>query len=448
MDFFDFLPDDAEITMLVIVGPYPSYAYISYLVEKLNINKEKFFLIVDDAWNVEELKDDGFTIRKVCAETESGLVHAKMYFVKYFDRGQEHIQLVAGSANASFNGMTKNAENLSSYTFHKENNAYDGIERYFTRLAKGKDVKKIIIRWRDKMLALPNIENSTSNQSFSSWLRSGVLFYQYLRDSDFGVISIKLNKPLPEAVKWGDSGFGKEELDNRIKLKKRYLYKSEEGKGKKDLILVSSVETNHGRWISKEHYNDIKGKLNISNLLKDRLAKKSKNPQKIVDEILKGIGKLRKENRDNPDVLECFNGINERYVLKCVKDKIEKDKVKCKNKAFCFRYTSGFEPSSVPNLSPEEWDEFVESWFDSCMMKGDKKRGNRNLLAIKVKSLLKPKNMKNRKKMIERFSTIDAEEPYSSETLRKWFLNNDWNLIQYKDGKTLKDKISRYFKKS
>ena len=81
-------------------------------------------------------------------------------------------------------------------------------------------------------------------------------------------------------------------------------------------------------------------------------------------------------------------------------------------------------------------------------MKGDKKRGNRNLLAIKVKSLLKPKNMKNRKKMIERFSTIDAEEPYSSETLRKWFLNNDWNLIQYKDGKTLKDKISRYFKKS
>ena len=82
MEFFDFLPDDAEITMLVIVGPYPSYAYISYLVEKLNINKEKIFLIVDDAWNVEELKGDGFTIRKVCAETESGLVHAKMYFVK------------------------------------------------------------------------------------------------------------------------------------------------------------------------------------------------------------------------------------------------------------------------------------------------------------------------------------------------------------------------------
>ena len=443
MEFFDFLPDDAEITMLVIVGPYPSYAYISYLVEELNINKEKIFLIVDDAWNVEELKGDGFTIQKVCAETESGLVHAKMYFMKYYDHGQEHIQLVTGSANASFNGMKKNAENLSSYTFHKEDNAYDYIERYFTRLAKGKYVKKRTIRWRDKVLVLPDIKNSTSNQSFSSWLRSGILFYRYSSDSNFGVILIKLNKPLPMAVKWGKSGFGKDNFDNRY-LKNKYLNKKglvKEEKGKKDLTLAASIETNHGRWISKDHYNKIKNQLNQTNVLVECLDEMEKNPNSIVRKLLRKVNLLRKANQKNPKVLKCLAGIDEEYILNAVMGQIKKDKKKCDNKAFCIRYTSGYEPSSVPNLSSEDWEAFVESWFDFCMMKGDKKPGWQNPLAIRVKKLLMTSKMK------ERFSEIDAEEPYSSETLREWFLNNDWNLIKYKDGKTLKDKISRYFEK-
>lgn len=443
MLFLDFLPKNVKITQLVIVGPYPSYEFVSSLIGKKGITRENLFLVVDDAWTIVDLEEENIHIQKVCTVSTNGIVHAKMYFMKYFDRGQEHAMLVTGSANASFNGMMKNAENLSSYIFHEDGKVYESIERYFTRLTKGKYVKERTVLWRDKVLFLPKIVNSTSNQSFSSWLRSGVLFYKYSNDSDFGVVSIKLKKPLPTAVEWGNSGFGKDDFENRSALKKRYLNKNglvKEEKEKKDLTLAGSIETNHGRWMSKDHYNKIKNQLNPTNVLTQSLDKIEKNPNSIVRKLSKKINLLRNANKNNPNVLECLLGIDEEYILNAVKNKIKKDKIKCVNKAFCIRYTCGYEPSSVPNLSSEDWNAFVESWFDFCMMKGDKKPGQQNPLAIRVKKLLTTSKMK------ERFSKIDSEMPNSSETLRKWFLNNDWNKIKYTDQKTLKDKISSYYK--
>ena len=443
MLFLDFLPKDVKITQLVIVGPYPSYEFVSSLIGKRGITRENLFLVVDDAWAVVDLEEENIHVRKVCTVSTNGIVHAKMYFMKYFNCGREHAMLVTGSANASFNGMMKNAENLSSYTFHENEKVYESIERYFTRLTKGKYVKERTIFWRDKVLFLPKIVNSSSNQSFSSWLRSGVLFYRYSNDSDFGVVPIKLKKPLPTAVEWGKSGFGKDDFENRSVLKKRYLNKKglvKEGKAKKDLTLVGSVETNHGRWMSKDHYNKIKNQLNPTNVLAESLSKIEKKPNSIVRKLANKINLLKTANKNNPNVLECLSGIDEKYILNAVKNKIKKDKKKCVNKAFCIRYTCGYEPSSVPNLSSEDWDAFVESWFDFCMMKGDRKSGRQNPLAIRVKKLLTTSKMK------ERFSKIDSEMPISSETLRKWFLNNDWNKIKYTDQKTLKDKISSYYK--
>ena len=378
-----------------------------------------------------------------------------MYYVKFYQYNngeqQEFSQLILGSANASFNGMENNAENLSSYKFNRNNRFYERIDNYFLNLANGKSVKGGRFIWNDgeKYLYLPQIKVSNKTQSFSSWLRSGTLFYQYTNDSNFGVVSIKLKSPQPTAVKWGKSGFGKENLENQRELKKRYLDKKglveENSKKERDLTLAGSIETNHGRWVSKEHYNLIKDKLKPTDVLEKSLEDAEKKSKDIAKKFMKGIEQLRIENQDNPDVLLSLRVIDEKYVLNAIREKIKKDKKKCLNKAFCMRYTCGYEPSSVPNFSSVDWVTFVESWFDYCLMKGEKKRGFQNPLAIKVKKLLID-SKKSAEYMKRLFSKIDPESPCSSETIGKWFLNNDWNCIKYKDKKTLKDKICGYYK--
>ncbi|MBR2900606.1 MAG: hypothetical protein IKC23_13480 [Fibrobacter sp.] len=453
MSFLKFLPSNATITKLVIVGPYPSYTFVSSLMGKRGINKDNLFVVADDAWDVDELIDNNIHTQKVCSTLESGIVHAKMYFMKCVsdNGGDEFIQLVVGSANASVNGMEKNAENMSSYIFHIENDScnYKSVRRYFDRLSVGKYVnsRNILLNSNEKLF-LPKIQKSTSKQSFSSWLRSGKLFYQYAYDSNFGVISIRLDPALPPSIKWREKGAFKEKDNESIsELKHRYLGKdglTKKGKQPRNNALAKyAVETNHGRWVSKECYKKIQKLYDKPrNALKKALDEAMNSVEKDAHDLYLGIQDLIVLNKDNKKVVKSLQKISEESILETMKLKIKKDMMKCQNEAFCTRYASGYESYNVPNLSSEEWDNFVESWFASCMMKNIHKKGLQNVLAKTVRQLVSTTTMK------ARFSKIDPRTPLSPETLGKWFCANDWNKIKYTPSqKTLKDKITGYFKK-
>ena len=448
MDFLDFILPSKKITKLVIVGPYPSYEYISDLVRKFKIKEEYLFLVVDDAWNVFSLETDfKFKISHVCTDSNNGIVHAKMYYLEFeqSDNIKKNCnQLIVGSANASYNGMKYNAENFSSYKFDELDDCCKKIKTYFDRLSNGQSVnaRHILLNSGKNEIFLPKINTSCNRQSFSSWLRSGKLFYKYLSDSNFGVISINLKQALPTAVDWGDSIFEKNDETNRSELKYRYLNKNglvKVKREKKNLELAKyAVETNRGRWISKECYNEIKDEFKSTGKnMKQILCEL--NCEEIANIIIADIDRILSLNKKR-NIQRCFVGVKNR-VLDIVKKSVENDKIKCENETFCSRYSTGYEIMQVPNLSAEEWNDFVESWFAFCMMKGQKKQGIQNFLATTVKKWLITEKMKMR------FSILNPDKPFSPDTLSKWFLYNDWNNIKYTSGKTLKQKICSYYKK-
>ena len=446
MDFLDFLPDDAEITKLIIVGPYPSYEYISSLIGVKGITKENTFLVVDDGWDVDKLKEffPQKHVRRVRTSFEGGLVHAKMYYCCYKVKGKPKISFMIGSANASNNGMKYNAESLAFYRLsqfiEEDQNA---IKEYFNNLKNGKSAGKQDFSYGTKgsKLYLPKILPSSKDlDSFSAWLRSGFLLYEYGRDSNFGVISFKLKTQLPETVRWGNSKL-KTESEGGTNIRFPYIEPKFIKKGEDFTIKQYAIQTCMGFWISKDAYNFYQS--NNSKVLEKDLIEYVQEKQKsdLAKEISDRVNYVKDLNNARADIddktkrqiTNCLKEINKNRIKSAVSSKLDTDTMKAENQAFVDRYKSGFEKNRVPRLEDREWNRFVESWFESCMMQGSSKRC-KSKLAKKIFTLV-TKNLKNH---------IDSYDPIE---IKNWFLEKDWGrIIDKKNKRSLRMRIKNYYK--
>ncbi len=379
MDFLDFLPKGATITRLIIVGPYPSYDYISKLIKDKGISKDDLFLIIDDAWDVDEFVDNGYNVQRVCAEKESGLVHAKMYYVHYKVKDGTGIRkmLVTGSANASKNGMKNNAETLSFYrTSLFSPKDKEELEKYFKKLINGKNATSLLLKRASSidgtMLYLPAIYHYEDNENFYSWIRSGLLCYKYDRDGNFGHYEIELKKSLPIGINFKNTAFINGKSKELKKLRFPYLDNVTWSRDGRNQIKKYGVETNYGYWISKKCYDDCEKDIFSKKLSKELsvfVKEKEDNIDTVVATIMNEISKFRNQNK-KVQLDECFRGINERSIREGLYRKISLDLQKANNKAFAARYERGFAVNKMPQLDDEEFDEFIDSFFEFCKMKG------------------------------------------------------------------------------
>lgn len=395
MNFLSFLPKGATIKQLIIVGPYPSYEYISKLIGKNGISKENLFLIVDDAWDIGEFKLNGYKFRQVCAEETGGLVHAKMYYVHYKMKGENGVRkmLVTGSANASQNGMQKNAELLSFYRkklFCNNKVVCNGkkidlLDQYFEKLKNGETTKSLLLKMADvtdgTMLYLPAIRHYEKNEDFYSWTRSGWLCYKYDRDGNFGHYEIDLKKPLPTGLDFTNTIF---QSINKKELKKiRIPYLDNISWSNKGKVQIKSygVETCYGYWISKKCYEECRDSIftkKLKRTLEECVSDKQKKLPQLAAKIVEGIRDFKKKNKSREnDLDDCFSRINLKSIKEGLESKINLDLKKARDKVFAQRYESGFAVNKMPRLDDNEFDEFINSFFEFCKMKGSYKCRNK-----------------------------------------------------------------------
>lgn len=421
MDFLDFLPRKSSITKLVIVGPYPSYDYISKLIGKNGITKNNLYIVADDGWDTDTFRKENFNVARVCAKTLSAIVHAKMYFIEFVNQkwGNDSI-LITGSANASVNGMKRNAESLSCYHFDSTINK-EKIKCYFYDLSIGKSVKELSVGWKNKLtrLTLPPINKATPC-SFESWIKTGYLFFQYDRDTSFGTISIKLSKSLPNELSFAGTGFANANKKERKIIRYRYLDNVKmEGKTRNNLKTYG-IETNWGYWIPKECFEEKEHEIfpkKLKKSLRTYVEEKESNIDSVVDKILSDIEKIKRDNL-NRDLDECFKNLNKRNLKILLKDKIKLDKSKAEEDFFKFRYITGFAKNKIPRLDGSDWDEFVLSIFDFCRLKGTS--DCKNLFTKRIKDLVREVGKYTGKNIP--FAKLDTEK------LHFW-VTNYWNTI-------------------
>lgn len=424
MDFLDFLPPKATVEKLIIIGPYPSYEYIKGLIndKKKGLSIKNIFIVVDESWDVQKLEKDGFKIIKVRANTSDAIVHAKMYYVKYKCQGKKQISFITGSANASKNGMSKNSETLSFYRLSlfktKDENEQKDICNYFNDLRKGKDVNELTLTHKTgSKIFLPSIKIAQKQISFSSWIRSGFLFYPYERDPNFGIISISLNPKLPDGVKWGKNSRFKEESEGVSSLRFPYL-KLERLKKQNDSIKKYSVETSFGFWISKECFEKCECKIfhqKFKKELKDYVDEIDLG--KLKNEVWTEIENLKQLNSENKTVTKCLSQLERDKVYKTIESRIKLDKRKAYDAIYCKRFERGFEKNNIPRFESEQWEAFVRSWFDYCLMKGGITQ-SKSKLAKKVFRCLKLAK-----------KTRAILNNYGSEGISNYFLYKDWSTF-------------------
>ena len=245
---------------------------------------------------------------------------------------------------------------------------------------------------------------------------------------------------MPETVRWGDSEL-KTESDGGSNIRFPYIKPKFIKTGKDFTIKQYAIQTCMGFWISKDAYSFYQG-LNSKVLEKDLIEYvQEKQETELVQDINRRVDYVKKLNNDRTDIddktkrriTKCLTEINEDRVESAVNSKLNTDTMKANNQAFVDRYKSGFEKNRVPRLEDREWNRFVESWFESCMMQGRSKQC-KSKLARKIYTLV-TKNLKN---LINSYDPIDIKD---------WFLEKDWGRITNKKSKrSLRMRIKNYYK--
>lgn len=322
MNILEYIPKDCVCTRLFIVGPYPMSTYITQLQENLSRRQSeecKIIIYADESWNdneVEKLKENGSTVILVHAYNPVGLVHAKMYFLECRKgNGDSRYVLITGSGNASKNGMNNNAEVMTivQLSLFEDENVQKRIENYFKSFDESKncnEVGEVVAELKpgssEHKIILPKLIRSEKSHSFYSWLRSGYLFYQYVRDPNFGFIlynlkkGLKVNKGLLNLIKSSgfESGKGALQIIRHpyiAEIKDKTKGEKDEAKGKKILNALSTyaIETAYGYWVSKECFNEMQ---DIMFPKKDYLDLKTVvddvNVGHVIKEVRKGLEKL------------------------------------------------------------------------------------------------------------------------------------------------------------
>ncbi len=404
-------PQKYKCEEIVIVGPYPTLGFVERVVSELNVSPSNITIVVDSSWrqdiieSISKINEEGQGPKIVYAQTENGngIVHAKMYYVKY----AQGTQLFLGSVNASENSVNNNAEFISSYNLDFfDDNSRDEIHEYFQNLKEGNDVSetRIDIKKENNIfsyLLFPKIKIVKKDfwGSFKNWIRKGFFFIKYDPDPNLGFLSIELKgkgekTELDKTLEKSHSIFERSKKKNSLRYQYASNTKDKEKKGQDKWKSKYGVETEMGCWVSRECLEELKNN-NIAippqNKHRHEIVKSIKNMQpfeinKKKDIVLKEVKKLKKAN---PGLFK--NLIDDPNEDK-IKEKINSDKLLVADEVYQKRYEEGYAVIPASELNLDFIDCIMTDFIDSCIINSNKtKKSSLTKLIDEIR-----KNRKNR----------------------------------------------------
>lgn len=402
-------PQKYKCEEIVIVGPYPTLGFVERVLSELKVSPSNITLVVDSSWrqdiidSISNIGEKGQGPKIVYAQTENGngIVHAKMYYVKY----PQGTQLFLGSVNASENSVNNNAEFISSYNldFFGDENSRNEIHEYFQNLKEGKSVPETRIDLKKENDIFPSyllfpkieIEEKKFLGSFKNWIRKGFFFIKYDPDPNLGFISVELKgkgekTELDETLEESHSIFERSKKKNALRYKYATNAKEKEDKKSQDKWkLKYGVETEMGCWVSRECLDELKNN-NITippqNKYRHEIVKSIKNMKpfeidKKKDIVLNEVKKLKKAK----------NGIFKNLIDDPNKDKIEEkiksDRLLVADEVYQKRYEEGYAIIPASELNLDFIDCIMTDFIDSCIINSNKTR--RNFLTKKIDEIRK-----------------------------------------------------------
>lgn len=406
---------DSLCSMVVIVGPYPTKGFIEKVINRLK--PKSIFVVVDESWKPAEIEK----IKRVIGEDNvilirtsdgQGIVHAKMYFVEYERERKKMRRLFFGSINASINSEKNNSEFINSFklaTFSPDNQTK--IKKYFDALTNRKRV--FAMRISEKVgkdggrfsLNFPQIDISRPIKSFYNWLRSGSFFVKYETDSNFGSLTVKLNKKRVPKGEFEKLLKGSIFENNILKNELRYPYAGKIGKIPQERWKKYTVETNRGLWASYEcccekkippiSASRKKTIEKIGSLTKSEIHEKA---QSFCEEI----ADLQKKSKILKQCLKMPN-------LERLERKIENDVLLANDATFTMQYKTGYSKISLLTNNASELKSISSNFVESCLRKTGKQKIE-NLMARLIM-----KRFGNRKAAEIRKKLLNSWDEYKNE---------------------------------
>lgn len=401
IDFFnDSKPKNSVLNKIIILGPYPSNNFIKKIISIYN--PKNIVLIVDNSatQSVIDIKNSisqniKITVRYVTSQNSGGLVHSKIYLLKWKKRNNKFKNILfLGSANASINGFFVNSETLQSIPISSlEESSKKRLKKYLSSLCNGENVNSEILRLNSESnIWLPTILTADENNiGFDGWVRKGILCHKFDKESTFGKLNIHLKKPLPKTVH--ESAFAEHGFPKKTKkeiLSRNYVKINSDGSSSiwKGLYFT---ETWFGHWASYECYRDalndnifdtnnniVKFILTDSKVREDAIEEilnaKSKKITKWKNECIAELSKVYKDliiKKKKPKLyFELKNNkIDKSSYFTKMHKKIKRDQSKAKINSFKERYISGYEFHKLPSLGEAD-KEFMIGLCDSLLNSG------------------------------------------------------------------------------
>lgn len=401
VDFFkSSRPKNSSLNEIIILGPYPSNNFIK---EIISVYKPKSIVLIVDNSAIQSAtdikksipKNIKFILRYVTSQNGGGLVHAKIYLLKWEKRNNKFKSvLFLGSANASINGFFVNSEALQSIPILSlEKNSKKRLKKYLSSLCDGKNVNSDILKLNSgSNIWLPTILTADENNiGFDGWVRKGILCHKFDKESTFGKLNIHLKKPLPKTVH--ESAFAKHGFAKKTKkeiLSRNYVKISNKGSSYRWKGLYFT-ETWFGHWASYECYRDAhndeiidnKGKVVnfvltdrkvreevIEEILNANLQKTTEWKNECIFELSKVYKNLIKKNKKPKLYFELKNDeIDKSFYTGKMDEKIKRDQRKAQINSFKERYISGYDFHKLPSLGEAD-REFMIGLCDSLLNSG------------------------------------------------------------------------------
>ena len=412
-------PQKCKCEEIVIVGPYPTLGFVKRVVSELNVSPSNITVVVDSSWrqdiieSISKINERGQGPKIVYAQTENGngIVHAKIYYVKY----AQGTQLFLGSVNASENSVNNNAEFISSYNldFFDEDSRNE-IHDYFQDLKEGNGVSETRIDLKKEnnvlsYLLFPEIKivEKDSLGSFENWIRKGFFFIKYDPDPNLGFLSVEIKgkgekTELDKTLEESDSIFERSKKKNSL----RYQYASkakekEDKKGQDKWKSKYGVETEMGCWVSRECFDELKNN-NIT------IPPQNKYRHEVIDSIKKMQGREIEEKKDIvlneiKKLKKAKKGLFKNLIDDPNKDKIEEkiksDKLLVADEVYQKRYVEGYAVIPASELNLDFIDCIMTDFIDSCIINSNKtKKSSLTKLIDEIKKKCgnqQPKKIKN-----------------------------------------------------
>lgn len=367
-----------ECEEVIIVGPYPTEGFVNRV--KSELNPSKIWVIADSTWKKDILEEisqiDNVSVVKVQTGNGYGIVHAKMYYVKY---SNEETQLYFGSVNASENSVDNNAEFISSYrldSFPEKKQLK--VINYFDDLKNKKGVGPIEVDLKNfSRLLFPQISICTNEtaSSFVNWIRKGFFFVKYDTDPSFGALTIKVKSIKLQKSEWQKllDGTRLESDQGAAKTTLRFPYAKKANfskKGAEQWKEKYGVVTEIGCWVSEECVNDSNIKIPPPNKTRSEVVNRIRDISEsecidIAKEFIDSIGTKGKKK------LKKLLELPKDFATEIIK-KRKQDLALIQEKAFLDRYLSGYAQIPASALNMDFLETIINDFINTCIIKSKK----------------------------------------------------------------------------